>query len=237
MKKFNYLILTLALCLISNLTFAHALWIETSENGKIGTTQTVKVYYGEFVAGERDTVSKWYSDVKDFTLWITGPDQKKVQLKLAPGLNYYEGSFTPSQNGTYVLTVSHEAKDLGGTTKYHFLSSANVNVGKTLAATSPATNALQLIKPSANNKVNEPITMNVFLNNAVAVKKTVTIFSPTGWSRELTTDASGKVTFTPLWPGQYVVEVTDTNKTPGEHYGKAFTSTWKGATYSLVVDK
>jgi hypothetical protein len=237
MKRFNYLLLTLALCLISNLIFAHALWIETAENGKIGVQQTVKIYYGEYIAGERDSVSKWYSDVKDFTLWLTGPDLKKVKLKLTPGTNYYETNFTPSVNGTYVLTASHEAKDLGGTTKYHFLSSANVVIGNSSTAELQPINALQLTKEQGTSKVNQQITLKSFLNNSPAAGKTVTVFSPSGWSREIVTDAKGNIGFVPLWPGQYVIEVTDTDKTPGEHFGKAYKSTWKGATYSIVVSK
>ena len=121
MKNIKIIVTALLLILASNATFAHALWIETASSGKLGQKHAVKVFYGEFVANERDSVAKWYSDVKDFSLWLVGPDQKKVQLSLTPGTNYIETSFTPEQNGGYTLLISHEAKELGGATKYHFL--------------------------------------------------------------------------------------------------------------------
>lgn len=144
MKRITFLALTVLLSFATTSIFAHALWIETASTGKVGQKQTVKVFYGEYVANERDSVTKWYSDVKEFTLWVVGPDQKKTQLTLTPGLNYFEGSFTPDQNGAYTVAVSHEAKELGGTTKYHFLSSANVAVGKTQLTAAQNPNVLKL---------------------------------------------------------------------------------------------
>ena len=84
MKNIKTILTALLLLFASNATFAHALWIETASSGKLGQKHAVKVFYGEFVANERDSVAKWYSDVKDFSLWLVGPDQKKVQLSLTP---------------------------------------------------------------------------------------------------------------------------------------------------------
>jgi hypothetical protein len=238
MKRWNYVALIIVLSLIGNLVNAHALWIETAEKGRIGQQQKVRVYYGEYITGERDSVAKWYSDVKEFTLWVTGPDQKKVQLQLTPGVNYYEADFTPSAEGNYVLTISHEAKELGGTTKYHFLSSASVSVGNHVNATLAPSNILQLNTTQQESaKVNKQLSLKAYLNSTAAAGKTITVFSPSGWSRELISDANGTASFTPVWPGLYVVEVSDMDKTPGEHHGKAYTSTWKGATYSFTVAK
>lgn len=215
--------------------FAHALWIETSATGKAGQKQTVKIYYGEFAENERDNVDKWYSDVKEFSLWLVGPDQQKTKLSLTQGSNYFESTFTPGQDGVYVLQVSHEAKELGGTTKYHFLATANVRVGKsTLAVVS--TNVLNLYHDDVSTgKANSLFKLKANLNGAAAKDKTVSVFSPSGWSKQIKTNESGVAEFTPLWPGRYVVEVSDMDKTPGDHHGKNYTATWKGATYSFEV--
>lgn len=237
MKKTSFLILTALFTLVTSTVFAHALWIETAATGKIGQQQTVKVYYGEYADLGRDSVSAWYSDVKEFKLWLIGPDNKKTELKVTPGLNYFEGSFTPDQNGAYTVMVSHEAKELGGTTKYHFLSSAGVTVGKNAPVAAQNTNALRLHLNEVNSlKVKNRIKMNAFLKDAAASKKSVTVFSPTGWSKEFYTDENGAFEFTPLWPGRYVVEISHMDKTPGKHYDKDYTGTWKGATYSLEIN-
>lgn len=236
MNKLRLIFLSALLCLAGNQLFAHALWIETASTGKIGQAQTVKVFYGEYVSNERDSVAKWYSDVKEFTLWLVGPDQKKTQLSLSPGLNYFESKFTPEQNGAYTIMVSHEAKELGGTTKYHFLSSASITVGKSLPVLANNSNLLKLhIDDLSTVKLNKSLQLKAFLNEAAAAGKTISVFSPKGWSKELITDNNGVAEFTPLWAGRYVVEVSDTDKTPGQHYGKDYKSTWKGATYSFEV--
>lgn len=82
MKKIKIIVTVLLLSLSSSAAFAHALWIETTSKGKLGQKHVVKVFYGEFVAGERDSVAKWYSDVKDCSLWLVGPDQKKFNYIL-----------------------------------------------------------------------------------------------------------------------------------------------------------
>jgi len=236
MKNIKTILTSLLLLFASNATFAHVLWIETASSGKLGQKHAVKVFYGEFVANERDSVAKWYSDVKDFSLWLVGPDQKKVQLSLTPGTNYVETSFTPEQSGGYTLLISHEAKELGGATKYHFLSSATVSVGNALPKIKDNSNVLAIHSNDVlAAKINKPLELKAILKGVAANAKAVTVFSPNGWSKELLADVNGTVSFAPLWKGRYVIEVSDTDKTPGQHYGKDFKSTWKGATYSFEV--
>lgn len=235
MKKLVFTLLSMLFTLYSGSLFAHALWIETSATGKVGKPQTVKVYYGEFVENERDSVAKWYSDVKDFKLWVIGPDQQKVQLTMVAGTNSFEGTFTPEKEGTYAFEVSHEAKELGGTTKYHFLANAHVTVGKT-AVLAKQTNALHLsAEPGTQVKVNGTVKLRASLNGVPAKEKTISVFSPMGWSREIKTDQNGLAEFAPLWPGRYVVEISDMDKIAGKHYDKDFTGTWKGATLSFEI--
>ncbi|MGY0037694.1 DUF4198 domain-containing protein [Pedobacter sp. NJ-S-72] len=235
MKKLAFLTLSILFCFITTNLSAHALWIETGTTGKIGQQQTVKVYYGEYAANERENISKWYSDVKEFTLWLVGPDQQRTQLKLTSDSNAFTSSFTPDKNGLYALEVSHEAKELGGTTKYHFLASTNVTVGKSIS-TATTTNVLNLkLDNTSPLKVNQTVKLTASLNKEAAKAKTVSIFSPSGWAKETKTDENGLVQFTPIWPGIYVIEVAEFQKVKGEHQGKAYEAIWQGATYSFEV--
>ncbi len=236
MKKWNILILAIAFSFITSNLFAHALWIETAATGSIGKEQTVKIYYGEYVENERDEVSKWYSDIKEFSLWLITPGQEKIQLKTTPGTNYYEARFAPSTNGTYTLAVSHQAKELGGNTRYHFLSTAEVTVGKPVIRNEAAVNPLQIQKTDATPiLLNKTVELKAFLNNLKADHKKVSVFSPNGWTKELTTTADGAISFVPPFRGRYVIEISDMEKVAGEHYGKPYEETWKGATYSIEV--
>jgi len=234
------LILASLLILGSNQLFAHALWIETSSAGKAGKEQQVKVFYGEYVSNEREDVAKWYSDVKDFSLWLTAPGKEKIKLSTTAGSNFYAASFTPDADGIYVLTVSHEAKELGGTTKYEFLSTAVVAVGKPAVidhAQIPA--ALQVHTTEVKiYKTNALVKFKAVQNGKPLVNKTVSVFSPEGWGKEITTDENGLFTFKPIWAGRYVLEVSAMDKTAkGTHHGKDYAASWQGATSSFEVAK
>jgi uncharacterized GH25 family protein len=219
--------------------YAHALWIETSSSGKKGQPHEVKVFYGEYAAKELEETGKWYSDLKDFALWLTVPGKEKVKLNTTAGTNFYSASFTPEQDGVYLLTVSHEAKDLGGTTKYEFSSVAAVAVGRSNAIDHLSIpNSINVAANEAKTyKVNSPVQLKAVLNGRPAANKPVSVFSPEGWSKEFITDAHGGISFIPLWPGTYVLELSSFEKTNGEHNGQKFTAVWQGATSSIGVTR
>ena len=233
----SFLLTVLFSVLISN-SFAHALWIETPVNGKIGQRHQVEIYYGEYAANERDSVAKWYSDVKNFTLWLSAPGKEKVKLETTAGVNSFSANFIPEEDGLYVLSISHEAKDLGGTTKYEFLSSAKVAVGKTGNYDPASTPELTLTtSESKAYKQNREVKLLASLDGKPLAKKKVSVFSPEGWTKEFTSNENGEVIFTPQWSGRYVVEVSNFEKKAGEHNGKNYTAAWQGATSSFVVTK
>lgn len=216
---------------------AHALWIETATLGKKGTSHDVKVYYGEFALNERDALEKWYSDVKEFTLWLVAPNGTKTKLETKAGDTYYTSSFTPENDGVYTLMVSHEAAELGGTTKYHFISSAQVSVGKPAKVDATLnTNTLKVY--TANPEVfgkSKSIKLYAQLNGQPLANKVVNIASPEGWSKGFTTDAEGAFEFVPLWSGRYVAEAENYEKAAGSHNGKTFDAAWIGSTFSFEV--
>lgn len=217
---------------------AHALWIEAKTSGKVGQAEEVKIFYGEYASNERDEVGKWYSDVKDFTLWLTVPGREKIKLATTAGSNFYTAQFTPEKDGLYILTVSHEAKELSGTTKYVFSSLATVNVGKTNAINTVAIpNSLKVAVNEAKiYKLNAPVNLKAVLNDKPLANTPVSIFTPEGWSKEFITDENGNVSFSPIWPGRYVLEVSDYKKVPGEFNGKKYEAAWQGSTSSFEVE-
>lgn len=239
MNNLKSIFFTLLLMATTGQLFAHALWIETKSTGKKGSNQEVKVFYGEYVTNERDSVAKWYSDVKDFSLWLTTPSKEKIKLGTTAGSNFYSANFIPKEDGIYLLTVVHEAKELGGTTKYEFSSLATVAVGKaTIVDGGAITNQLYASAVDAKiHKANTPVKIKAILDGKALADKNVTVFSPEGWSKEYKTDESGHFEFSPLWAGRYVIEVSDFKKTTGEHHGENYTAIWQGATSSLEVIK
>lgn len=235
MFKKQLLITAFLLCCSAQL-FAHALWIQTASKGKTGQKQTVKIVYSE--PGEKpEKLADWYSDVKDFELWLISPDQKRTKLTTVSADDHFTAEFTPEQQGVYTLTVGHTSKDLGGTTVYQFNASALVTVGKADAGNTTAanTNDLNLFAdPAKTYKVNSPMKLNGLFKNNGGEKLYVTVSSPSGWSRQIETDEKGLAEFVPLWPGTYYLEASKNWKEAGTHNGKEYKGYWRCAT--LLVD-
>ncbi|UIR55978.1 DUF4198 domain-containing protein [Sphingobacterium sp. SRCM116780] len=226
------------LLLYGKTSSAHALWIETQATGQRHKPQEVKIFYGEFANNEREAIDKWYSDVKDFTLWLYEPGKEVKKLEVHASENNFSTTFTPTVEGIYYLAIIKEPKDLGGKTKYEFSSLVPVRVGKVNNLyDTPIKNPLQLqLESNKGYKKGSKIQVNVLLDGQKFAKAKVSVFSAAGWSKEFEADEHGVLIFDALWSGPYVLEVSRFVETTGEHAGKAYTSTWQGATTYLTVN-
>lgn len=233
MTKLSLLFL-LGVFLAPRFTSAHALWIETNPVGKKNLSHRVSVFYGEYAEQEIDPVDKWYSDVRDFELWLTGPDQHRVKLEVKRENDRFTAYFTPEQEGVYWLTVLHGAKDLGGKTKYEFSSAASVSVGAAVAQTVPPLPfAVSLL--SGVSKRNGEVVASVLLDGKPLADASVEVMGPEGWSKAFKTDAEGRVRFPAIWKGNYVLEATRMSPQTGEWQGNTHTQVWQGTTTFLLV--
>lgn len=220
---------------ISNL-HAHALWIQTSPTGATGKEQQVKIIYSE-PDQKPEKLSEWYSDVKEFELWLTAPDGKKEKLPTVAGDDFFTSKFTPAQEGIYTILIGHTAKEPGGTTVYQFNASALVKVGKTATGNDAIFNKNDLsvfANASQDYKVNKPLILNILYKSAPGEKIAVTVSSPSGWSKQIETNAKGLAEFTPIWPGTYYIEASKSWKESGKQNGKEYKTVWRAAT--LLVD-
>lgn len=233
MRKIVTTCLFAVMALVSK-SYAHALWIETASTGKAGQKQEVKVFYGEYVENAPDSVKNWYSDVKDFTLWVTGPDNQKTKLTVTEGVNSFTAEFTPAEEGVYYLSITHNAKELGGTTLYQFDAAAIVKVGAGNNTIVSDADLSTWVKPGNEHKVNKPLAVTALFKTKPEEKIHISIVAPSGWTREITTDAAGVASFVPQWPGRYMIEATKFEKTPGVYHEKNYQAIWRGAT--LCVD-
>ena len=233
------LILTAAFALCSVASFAHALWIQTATNGKAGQKQTIKIVYSE-PDDKPEKLADWYSDVKEFELWVTTPDKKKIKLETVAGEDHFTADFTPETDGVYTLSISKSAKDLGGSTIYQFNASAIVKVGKSLTGNDASFNANEInvfADASKSYKVNQPMILTTFFKDKPTQKLHVAIASPSGWNKNLSSNAQGVAEFTPIWPGTYKVESSTSEEATGEHFGKPYKSIWRCATLLVDVTK
>lgn len=218
--------------------WAHALWIETENNGKAGVAHEVKVFYGEYAEGEIEPLEAWYSDVKEFELWLVAPNGKKTLLERTPQANHYLATFTPSHEGTYTLAISHSARDLGGKYLYQFNTSAQVLVGQEAGGADIGSihNELLVVPDKlASVKQNKLIKGRVFFKGKPAAEISLEVASPTGWTRKLKTDEHGFFAFEALWEGAYLLEASFTEKVSGEHHGQVYENFWRCGTVMVEV--
>lgn len=231
-------LIILLLISINNL-LAHALWIETNTTGKAGQKQTIKIIYSE-PDDKPEKLADWYSDVKEFELWLTKPDKQKVKLATAADDDHFTSEFTPEEDGVYTLSISKGAKELGGSTIYQFNASAIVKVGKSLTGNDASFNGNEIkvfFDASKIHRTNQPLSLTTILKDKPTGKLHIGGASPSGWNKNITSDTNGIAAFTPIWPGTYKIEASTSEKAEGDHFGKPYKSIWRCATLLVDVTK
>ena len=218
--------------------FAHALWIETKATGSKGKAQEISVYFGEFSDNDITKADKWFSDLKDFSLVVISPSKKETKLNSKALDNKYQAFFTPDEEGVYTIVMHHKVKDVYGTMVLDYNSSANVTVGNAAKGNEAVanTNVISLFsKDVITAKQNTKINVNALYEGKIAKEQKMKVIAPNGWEKELWSNENGEVSFTPIWPGNYMVEFAYTEKASGDHNGKKYDEIWKMATYLITV--
>ena len=232
------IILFLFILVASPQLFAHALWIETKATGTKGKAQEISVYFGEFSDNDITKADKWFSDLKDFSLVVISPSKKEIKLTAKALDNKYQTFFTPDEDGVYTIVMHHKVKDVYGTMVLDYNSSATVTVGNAAKGNEAAANSniISLFsKDAIAAKQNTKINVNALYEGKIAKEQKMKVIAPNGWEKELWSNENGEVSFTPIWPGNYMVEFAYTEKASGEHNGKKYDEIWKMATYLITV--
>ncbi|GGI22667.1 DUF4198 domain-containing protein [Pedobacter mendelii] len=233
--KLSLLFFFLAFSITS--AFAHALWIETTANGKKGQAQEVKIYFGEYEANEPDSAIKWFSNLKQFKLVLTAPNGTTKVLSTSPDVHFYKASFTPEQNGTYKLSVVHEVADIYDKAKIEYYAFADVAVGSTKINTSFPIEAALTIRPEKHVlKQGQSAVYQVIYSKTPFAKQKITLVNAERKAIPTETDADGKFTFKPSQKGNYFFEAYKEDKTAGQSNGKDYEKVWHLATYTTQVN-
>jgi uncharacterized GH25 family protein len=237
----NKFILTLSIVIFSSLqSFAHYMWIETNPNGKTGKSQEVKVYFGEYTYGVIEKVNgDAFKNVSNFTLWAVDANGVKTELKTNPKENFYVAEFTPKKKGTYTIVLDNNNIDVIDYTEYnfgifktHYHSVAKVQVGKNNTPTTTV-NADGISVKDVSEKENQ-IKLQVLYKNEALAKNEVKVYVADLWTKTLTTDENGYVTFDLPWKTKYIVETTHKEEVPGTYNNKEYEFIWHCVTYTIL---
>lgn len=235
----NKIILLFALFTLSvSSAFAHALWIETAQTGKKGAPQTVKVFFGEYESGKPDTAKTWFSNMTKFKLVLTAPDGKTQVLKTTAALFFYQATFTPSQDGIYLLSVVHEVADIYDNAKIEYYAFADVAVGNAskLNGAHPTGAQLAFLPTQTLAKNGSPAGYQVVWNKTAFAKQKIAVINPANKKEEIETDEKGKLTLKTVQKGNYFLEAFYEDKTPGTLGTKKYEKVWHVATYFTKID-
>src|SRR5690606_3168032 len=239
MKKSPLFVLLIALlcCSLSHTAYAHALWIESSSTAAHkNAVQTVKVFYGEYEHGTKDLVKDWYADLKALELYVQHPNGQSTRLETLVADDHLVASFTPEQDGLYLIHTTHAAGELGGQTKYIFSASLPIALGESdLMITNPKEIDLLAFVSPRENHLNQPVDIYLLDKGNIPEPANVTVISAEGWAKTFKTDATGKVSFSPLWKGMYVVETSKYQPQEGVWNDKPHTHVWQSATTIFYV--
>jgi hypothetical protein len=234
----NTILSALLLFVTLGWSHAHALYIDTETHGKAGKEQEVKIYYSEFADGKVEKIADWYSDVKDFQLWLVHPDGKKTTLATTAHEDHFTAHFTPESKGTYRLEISHTAEDPGESTAYQFNTFAHVYVGKKIAELPLTANGPELYlleKPLAKKNAQTKTFVTYFKGQPTA-GVTATLFLPSGETKEVVSNENGLVEVELPRKGTYFIEATTYHEEEAGRTKKApYESVWRCATQKIEV--
>lgn len=233
MNTIKFILFFMAIFAVKSV-YSHALWIESAPTGKKNQPHQINVYYGEYAEQELEAVEKWYSDLREFKLFLIGPDNKRIELDKTKATDHYRAEFTPKEDGTYAIVVVHPAKKPYETTAFEFSSIAYVTVGET---TQPAVDMpLEVRTETKNHAIGEEIWITVFNNNLLLPDAVVAIIEPDGGTKTLKTDASGMCKFQPLVKGKYLLEVSKSDEHERDWQGTPIKKIWRGSTTVIYVN-
>ncbi|MDR7130311.1 putative GH25 family protein [Algoriphagus sp. 4150] len=222
------LCLTLMLTMLIIGVQAHALWIHTASSGEKGKEHPYRIYYADYQENAIEPVAEWYSDVKEFELWLISPSGEKTKLEPTATAEYFEGTFVPEEDGEYRMEISHTANPGESKTAYQFNAYAQVWVGKGKSKAKVDTD-LALIK-SANSSEYE-----LLYKGKPLAEGDVTVLGPNAETQELKTGKKGKTSLDLSKKGIYFAEATHTEKLP-EDDPSGLKAIWRCATQAIEIN-
>lgn len=220
-----------------NYARAHAIWIETAASGTIGKKHEAKIFLGEYAANERDSIHNWFSNMASFTVWVVTPEGQRTQLQTTPKGTYFLAEFTPAGEGIYYFTIDHPVAMVYDGTKIHYHAQAKVQVGKSQKGAENITklNEAIMLHKDAAFKQHTALETTLRFNNAAIPDGKLSIQSPEGWAKEVSTDQESKVAFNPAWKGLYLLEGSFTENVSGTYEKQEYKMIWHCITQCVQV--
>lgn len=229
--RLSYIALFLLLPFI---TTAHGYWIELQGTHKINEPVTIQLYYGEYSLGERMS-GKYLDKMKDIKVYVQLADGKKTQITMQQTDSFWAGSFTPTSNGTYVITGINDVRDVQDWTKHNLGITRPVQYLKAYYTVQKhKQNKSQLpLDLSVKNRSKGKFELTVLKNGEPIPEQKLLIASSDDGAEEYTTDTKGKLVVTLKNIGLYIISIDWIDQTPGSFNDKQYETVRHRLDYSL----
>jgi hypothetical protein len=257
--KLCYLSCMIAVVLsIAQPSSAHFMWVESNGPASPGEEHAIAVYFGEYQESLREEAGGRLDSLDGVTLDVIDPKRARHEIKLTKKDNHFIGQLPSCLPGRYGVTARQAEAPVQDLTKHdigivkpmfyartEFVCYAEGRVGERQPEPSPTmdleaillSHGTDLPHGAVSHKVRSEIVFRVIFKGNPLASRAVLVHSPIGWDKELHTDSQGMASFTPLWPGVYVVEVEYQEKTSGEYKGKSFEAMRHRGTLTVDVLK
>jgi hypothetical protein len=218
--------------------WAHGYWIEVAGNHKVKEAVTIKLFYGEYVSGER-LAGNYLDKMKDIKVYVSIPGAGKQEITMKQLAGYWEGIFIPEKEGSYEISGINDKREVQDWTKHNLGIVRPVQYLKTVYQVGSATSSLVSpafldikVETTDKNKYEVKLVKN---DSAFRYAK-ITITHPAGWEKILSADKEGKASFTSVGQALYLVSVEWIDKTPGIFKEKAYETTRHQLDFSFYAD-
>lgn len=229
--------LVIAIVLLPFTAFAHGYWMEAEGSHKIKEPVTVKLFFGEYIAGERLSGEK-LDRMKDIKVYVATPGGEKQEVIMQQLHDYWEGTFTPQAEGAYEITGINDTREVQDWTKHDLGITRPIQYLKTsyLVGNNNAFQPASLFLDANIHEISKRKYEVLLTKNKLAVpSEKVTVTEYNGEAKDLVTDKDGKASFTLDKPGVYLIGVEWIDKTPGTFKDKPYETVRHKLDVSLYV--
>lgn len=217
--------------------FAHGYWIETQGSHQVNQPVTIRLYYGEYMSGERLSGST-LDKMKEIRVSVSTPAGEQVAVTMKQLADYWEGNFTPQTEGGYTITGINDEREVQDWNRHGLGIVRPVQYLKAIYQVGGATTALSpssFLDVAVSKPQGSSYAIQSFKNNVPFAGATILVTHPGGEETTLVADKDGKATFTVDKPGLYLVGIEWIDKTPGQFKQKNYETVRHQLDYSLYL--
>lgn len=235
----KHFIISLSFLFIAKFSWAHAYWIETKSTGNINKEHTIKVFFAETGEEPEKTNGKEWLAMKNFDLYLLGPDHQKIKLNSIATEDSYTASFIPKQKGHYIVVLQNaDIGVLGDSPEYmyipYYYSTAYINVDNTQEKLD-INKVLESI-PLALLTIVDEKNIDVSIKSYDNTEAGLYVNGPDGKYSMLQAKQPTKAVYNVLGKGKYYIELMIIDKKGGALNGKNYKTAYHIATSMVEVD-